>query len=276
VNYLNEHPENELFETKTQEVTVCFSDIQGFTTMTQQLGEKMIPLLQEYLSRMVAVIRRHGGVVNKFMGDGIMFIFGVPEREVAAVHAEEALRCCLEMQEALAKFNEERVPEGFPPLKMRCGVNTGTAYVGDAGPAEAREYTALGDTTNLAARLEPANKEFDTRILVTEATFLQTLNSFLFVPVGKLQVRGRKEGTMTYELVCRIDDGDDECRHRAEAMQAMILSYQQGVFDGCLKLIAQFESRFGENRICRVYRELCQRYQEQGAPGDFHGQVRIG
>jgi class 3 adenylate cyclase len=276
VNYLNLHPENELFETKSQEVTVCFSDIQGFTTMTQQLGEKMIPLLQEYLSRMVAVIRRHGGVVNKFMGDGIMFIFGVPEREVAAIHAEQALRCCLEMQEALAKFNEERVPEGFPPLKMRCGVNTGMAYVGDAGPAEAREYTALGDTTNLAARLEPANKEFETRILVTETTFLQTLNSFVFVPVGKLQVRGRKEGTMTYELVCRTDDGDEECRQRAEAMHAMILSYQQGVFDGCLKMIAQIEARFGESRICKVYRELCVRYSEEGAPGDFHGQVRIG
>jgi adenylate cyclase len=159
---------------------------------------------------------------------------------------------------------------------MRCGVNTGMAYVGDAGPAEAREYTALGDTTNLAARLEPANKEFETRILVTESTYLQTLNSFVFVPVGKLQVRGRKEGTMAYELVCRTDDGTDECRQRGEAVHAMILSYQQGVFDGCLKMIVAIEGRFGANRTCAVYRELCQRYLEDGAPADFHGQVKVG
>jgi adenylate cyclase len=276
VNYLNEHPENELFKTRTQEVTVCFSDIQGFTTLTQQLGERMIPLLQEYLSRMVVVIRRHGGVVNKFMGDGIMFIFGVPENNGTGHHAEQALHCCLEMNEALEQFNRERTPDGFPALRMRCGVNTGMAYVGDAGPVEAREYTALGDTTNLAARLEPANKEFDSRILVTESTFLQTLNSFVFVPVGKLQVRGRKEGTMTYELICRADQATDECRQRAEAMQAMILSYQQGVFDGCLKLIETVESRFGPNRACAIYRELCTRYLERGAPADFHGQVRVG
>jgi class 3 adenylate cyclase/CHASE2 domain-containing sensor protein len=274
VKYLTEHPEKDLFRPRMAELTVVFTDLQGFTTLSQELGEKTAPLISRYMSVMVEVIRRRGGVVNKFLGDGIMFFFGAPDPEPQ--HPEHAVNTVLEMHEALTKFNEEIKQEGYPELAMRCGVSTGNMVVGNAGPEDALDYTVLGDAVNLGARLEAANKACNTRVLVTERTYNLTRNLFLYIPVGKLKVRGRSEGSMTYEAVCRIDKATPDQKQLADAMQAMILAFTQGVFDGCMNMIGAIEKRFGENHSCRLYRELCRQYAEDGVPEGFDGEVFFG
>jgi class 3 adenylate cyclase len=272
VNFLGRHPERDLFEPKRQELTVCFSDLQGFTTLTQTLGEEMVPLLQSYLSAMVPVIRSRCGVVNKFMGDGIMFFFGAPDPDPD--HVPNAIRCTLEMQAALARFNEEMTAKGFPRLTMRCGINTGPAYVGDAGPDEAREYTALGDTTNVAARLESANKDCGTLILVSDAVRNKVASDqYFFRPVGRLKLRNRKGGVMTYELVGRADQVTDSDRAEAEMLQAMIGAYQAEAFGGCIQLLDKMDQAYGITKLRTRYRERCIEYLANGTPEGFEGQI---
>src|SRR5205085_9682518 len=202
------------------------------------------PLLQSYLSAMVPVIRSRCGVVNKFMGDGIMFFFGAPDPDPD--HVPNAIRCTLEMQAALARFNQEMTAKGFPKLTMRCGINTGPAYVGDAGPNEAREYTALGDTTNVAARLESANKDCGTLILVSDAVRNKVASDqYFFRPVGRLKLRNFGGCVMTYELVGRVDQASAQDRAEAEMMQATIIAYQNGTFGGCLPLLDKMDQAYG-------------------------------
>ncbi|MDB5322322.1 MAG: adenylate/guanylate cyclase with Chase sensor [Phycisphaerales bacterium] len=274
VTYLTEHSEKDLFRPRMAELTVVFTDLQGFTTLSQELGEKTAPLISRYMSVMVEVIRRRGGLVNKFLGDGIMFFFGAPMPD--PLHPEHAVNTVLEMHQALAKFNQVIREEGLPELAMRCGVSTGNMVVGNAGPEDARDYTVLGDAVNLGARLEAANKACNTRVLVTERTYNLTRNSFLYIPVGKLKVRGRSEGSMTYEAVCRIEEATAEQKQLADAMQAMILAFTQGVFDGCMNMVAAIEKRFGEHHSCRLYRQLCHQYAEDGVPEGFHGEIFFG
>lgn len=274
VEYLQEHSEKDLFSPRMTEMTVVFTDLQGFTTISQELGEKTAPLISRYMSVMVEVIRRRGGIVNKFLGDGIMFFFGAPE--VDPKHPENAVITVLEMHKALEKFNQEIKEEGYPELAMRCGVSTGNMVVGNAGPEDAKDYTVLGDAVNLGARLEAANKACNTRVLVTERTYNLTRNSFLYIPVGKLKVRGRSEGSMTYEAVCRIEEATAEQKQLADAMQAMILAFTQGVFDGCMNMVGAIEKRFGEHHSCRLYRQLCHQYTEDGVPEGFHGEIFFG
>jgi class 3 adenylate cyclase len=271
VDYLKKNPDHALFQTKKQKVTVCFSDIEGFTTMTEELKERMIPLLQGYLYRMVSVIRRNNGVVNKFMGDGIMFVFGVPEPK--GNPAESALQCVLEMQAELEAFNAENrktmEAEEFRELKMRCGVNTGDAYCGDAGPLDAREYTALGDTTNVAARLETANKEVGTRVLVSRTTVDEVAGSlFFFRPVGTIRLRNRRDPIEILELVSRAGEATAVQREHAELLGTMIANYCQQKFEFCRSFAEQIAGDprfsdaelFGKNVLCRVYRETCEAY----------------
>jgi class 3 adenylate cyclase/CHASE2 domain-containing sensor protein len=274
VEYLQEHSEKDLFSPRMTEMTVVFTDLQGFTTISQELGEKTAPLISRYMSVMVEVIRRRGGIVNKFLGDGIMFFFGAPETDPQ--HPENAVVTVLEMHQALEKFNKEIKEEGLPELAMRCGVSTGNMVVGNAGPEDAKDYTVLGDAVNLGARLEAANKACNTRVLVTERTYNLTRNSFLYIPVGKLKVRGRSEGSMTYEAVCRIEEATAEQKQLADAMQAMILAFTQGVFDGCMNMVGAIEKRFGEHHSCRLYRQLCHQYTEDGVPEGFHGEIFFG
>jgi class 3 adenylate cyclase/CHASE2 domain-containing sensor protein len=274
VKYLVDHSEKDLTRAQIKELTVVFTDLHGFTTLSQELGERTAPLISRYMSAMVEVIRRRGGYVNKFLGDGIMFFFGAPEPD--ANHPEHSVETVLEMHQALEKFNQVIKAEGYPALEMRCGVSTGNMVVGNAGPEDALDYTVLGDAVNLGARLEAANKACNTRVLVTERTYDLTRNKFLYIPVGKLKVRGRSEGSMTYEAVCRIQDATPEQKQLADAMQAMILAFTQGVFDGCLNMVTAIEKKFGENHSCRLYGELCRQYAQEGVPEGFLGEIFFG
>jgi adenylate cyclase len=212
--------------------------------------------------------------VNKFLGDGIMFFFGAPEPDPR--HPEHAVNTVLEMQHELARFNETLKAEGLPQLAMRCGVSTGNMVAGQAGPEDSREYTVLGDAVNLGARLEGANKACGTRILVTERTYNLTRNSFLYLPVGKLRVRGRSEGSMTYEPICRAEEATEEQRQLADALQGMVLAFTQGVFEGCMNMVEAIEKKFGHQHSCHLYRELCRQYKEDGVPENFKGEVFFG
>jgi len=179
-------------------ITVLFCDIRGFSSMPEQMPPgKVVQLLNEYFEQMVEVIFRNNGTPDKFIGDGIMVIFGAPEDD--PYQEERALKTAIEMQRELRRLRKKWEGEGLS-IRVGIGINSGPAIVGNIGSSRRMEYTAIGDTVNLASRLETATKDLGVGILISEYTYNAVRGSFPFRNTGSVHVRGRSETGQTYSV----------------------------------------------------------------------------
>jgi adenylate cyclase len=179
-------------------ISVLFCDIRGFTSISENLPpEKVVELLNDYFESMVEIVFRHKGMLDKFMGDGMMVIFGAPEED--PYQEENALKTAIEMQAELQKLSDRWRPEGLD-LRIGIGINSGPAIVGNIGSSQRMEYTAIGDTVNLASRLETATKELGVGILLSEYTYHAVRGSFRFKNMGPVHIRGRNDPVLTYSV----------------------------------------------------------------------------
>jgi adenylate cyclase len=182
---------------KTQ--TLLFSDIEGFTTISESMeAEQLVGFLNEYLGAMAEELSVNGGILDKYLGDGIMAFWGEPFTENQAL---QACRTALAMHARLHAKSAEWLDRGLPELRMRIGIATGEVVVGNIGSDQARNYTCIGDTVNLSSRLEGVNKIYGTRIIIDETSRVLAGDGIVVRELDTVQVMGRREGTSIYELI---------------------------------------------------------------------------
>jgi adenylate cyclase len=180
-------------------MTVLFSDIRGFTTLSEKgTPEDVVKQLNELFTRMVAVVFDHRGTVDKFVGDMIMALYGAPLDDED--HAEHAVQTALAMIKTLEQMNEEWARDGKPQLGIGIGINTGDMIAGNVGSETIMSYTVIGDAVNLGARLESLNKDYGTRIIISEATRERLKGRYDIHPLGDVIVKGKSLPVAIFEV----------------------------------------------------------------------------
>jgi adenylate cyclase len=216
-----EGPEAPLLDSEAREVTVVLSDLRGFSAITETYtAREVMDMLNRYFNHMCRIIYRYGGTVDKFIGDSIMALFGVPAARPTEV--ELAVCCAVEMQIAMDAFNKENEALGMPNLYMGIGVNTGEVVAGKIGSFFHSEYTVIGDEVNLASRIE--GYSLRGQILISHNTYSRIKNLVTVRDPVKVSVKGKREPLLVYELVTvgepynlTVPDREDRKSIRVEA-----------------------------------------------------------
>lgn len=215
------HPDNLKLGGRKEHMSVFFSDIRGFTTISEKLApERLSELLNYYLTPMTDLVFENNGTLDKYMGDAIMAFFGAPIP--SNHHAEDACRCALANIARLKVLNVELEKMGLPQLDIGIGVNTGDMSVGNMGSQTVRNYTVMGDAVNLGSRIEGINKQYGTQIIISEFTEKELGNSFVRREIDWVVVKGRKKPVKIFEL---ISEGEPEAQRR-ENLEHFRLGYE--------------------------------------------------
>lgn len=185
------------------DATVMFSDIRGFTAMSEKMKpEEVLSFLNTYLEKMIEVIVKHGGIIDKFMGDGILAIFGVPLRTDS--HSGQAFLAAMDMKNALKELNKTREESGLLPIRIGIGLHSGQVIAGNIGNSHKTEYTIIGDTVNLASRIEGLTKVYNTSLLISDSTFSllpdEMKENLSMESIPDVIVRGKSETVQLYKL----------------------------------------------------------------------------
>ncbi len=201
VDKIMANPEMLLMGGDKKEVTVFFSDIKGFSSFSEKLGtpERLIALINEYLGAMSDVVLEYGGYISKYEGDAIMAFWGAPTDDPK--HAETAIKCVWAMNQRLQTLNADLAKRSMPNLFTRFGLNTGLVTVGNVGSEKKKSYTAMGDSINLGSRLEGANKEYGTAIMMSEFTYAKVQGLYPVRELDMLRVVGKEQPVRVYELL---------------------------------------------------------------------------
>ena len=198
-NQLLEHPDRAELGGKRREMSVLFSDIRGFTTVTEKGNpEELVAQLNEYFSRMVDIVFRHQGTVDKFVGDMVMALFGAPLDD--PLHADHAVASAVDMVRELGDLNRKWATEGRAQLDIGVGINSGDMIAGNIGSSSIMSYTVIGDNVNLGSRLESLNKDYKTRIIISDATRARLSGAYDIRPLGDVVVKGKTKPVAIFEL----------------------------------------------------------------------------
>lgn len=181
-------------------VTVLFSDIRGFTSMSEKMSaEDVTKILNEYFTEMEPIITKYNGVINKFIGDAVMAIFGEPIQDLN--HPVNAVRCAYEMLQKVAYLREKWLMEGKPKIEIGIGICTGEVFIGNIGSEARMEYTVIGDTVNLASRIESFNKVYKTNLLVSSSTYSYISDVADVIKINEVKIRGKAQKMNIYEVL---------------------------------------------------------------------------
>ncbi|MCX6020312.1 MAG: adenylate/guanylate cyclase domain-containing response regulator [Chloroflexi bacterium] len=257
------------FGGEKRELTVLFSDLRGFSALAEALDpEILVEFLSDYLGAMTDIIFDYGGLLDKFIGDGIMAIWGAPYP--SEDHAMKACEAALEMAERLKQLRATWAEPGLQSLEMGIGINTGTMIVGNLGTRRRFTYTAVGDHVNLGARLEQLNKRYGTRILVSEYTRAQLGGGFLLRELDTVRVRGRRQPVGVSELVGLRNELPSSGGFEEDFGRALE-AYRSGTWDLALRLFTRLQGvRPGDGPL-QLYTRRCRYLLDHPPAPDWDG-----
>jgi adenylate cyclase len=257
-------------------ISVLFTDLKNFTGFSESVSPDLLSrVITEYLNAMVEIVFKHGGTVDKFIGDAIMAFWNAPLD--VPDHAYRACAAALEMQARLAKLGDKWEAEGLPRHFMRVGINTGPVSVGNMGTSQRFSYTALGDTVNLGARLEPLNNEYGTSVCISQATFDEAggREKFLVRFLDLVAVKGKTEPVPVYELIGKSEDAVlyEQYRPILEPYHRAMVLYQARQFDQAYTLFhrAMEATGNGPDAPSAVYVERCEELSKAPPVSDWDG-----
>ena len=235
----------------TKEISVLFADICNFTPLCERLpAYETERVLNQFFSRMIEVVFRYDGTLDKLMGDCVMAFFNDPDEQPD--HAERACRVALEMVRAL-----EGVEMGGVALRVGVGINTGNAVVGNLGAPQFYDYTAIGDTVNLASRLQGLTRDFGVDIVVGEATYRAARKHFLFRCLGVTSVKGRQKATKVYQLLAPLEEADTTLHSLVSDYERALSAFQNGQVREALCAFEALSHRFPNDTPTRLMLQRC-------------------
>lgn len=275
VDELIAHPEKLKLGGERKELTVLFSDIEGFTTISEKMpSEDLVSLLNEYFSEMTEIILSNNGTLDKFFGDAIVAFWGAPLPQ-----DDHALRACLsalEMQQTLARIRERWKQEGKPMLHARIGINTGEIVVGNMGGRGKYDYTVIGDGVNIASRLEGANKVYRTGIMVSESTYNFVRHKIIGRELDLIAVKGRSEPLRTFELLQRLDQEIDPTLERfLELYSAGLSHYRSRRWDEAIEKFRAALDLRPNDYPTHLHLERTEYFRVNPPPPDWNGVVEL-
>lgn len=246
-----------------REISILFSDIRGFTSMSEKLSpEDLVQVLNEYLNPMTQIVLEEKGTLDKYIGDAIMAIYNAPLD--VADHADHACRSALKMMVKLAELNRLFIERGIVAIDIGIGINTGDAVVGNMGAAMRFDYTAIGDNVNLASRLEGLNKLYGTHIIVSESTRLLAGNYLPFREIDLVAVKGKRQPVPIYELMVAADS-----ELRDSFVQALGM-YRNREFVSALPMFGDLCNQ-KQDHVSSIYVERCREFIASPPPAKWDG-----
>ena len=243
---------------KSAMATVLFSDIRGFTTLTEELGPQgTVALLNEYFTIMVECIQREGGMLDKFIGDAIMAAFGMPLPK--GDDEDHAVRAAIAMLRDLAQFNQERVNHGLKPVDMGIGLNTDTVVSGNIGSPKRMDFTLIGDGVNLASRLESACKQYHAKILISEYTYKRLKGTYRIREVDRVVVKGKTEPVGVLEVLDHYTEEDfPSIMEVVNYFGDGVKCYREQKLDKAVNFFKKVLSLHPGDELSRMYIQRCE------------------
>jgi adenylate cyclase len=261
VEKLQKNPELLVLGGESRELSIMFTDVRGFTTISEHYGKDvqgLTKIMNRYMTAMTKKILENNGTLDKYIGDAQMAFWNAPVDEPN--HAKKAVKTALEMMESLDEFNKEITAEGVPAFGMGLGINTGTVVVGNMGSDQRFDYTCLGDSVNLASRLEGQSKPYGVRMVLGPDTALQVKDEYPVVELDCIAVKGKTEGVHIFTLA------KSNWKHE---------EYLDAYYKGDWKKALEFAKKLAEenNSLKQYYKNMIERL-EKGVPSDWDGTYR--
>jgi adenylate cyclase len=273
VNELVSNPDKAKLGGDRRELTVFFSDIASFTTISEQYHAKpegLVALLNEFLDEMTRIVLKYEGTLDKYEGDAIMAFWGAPLPQ-----KDHALRTCLaalDMQKRLEVLRPKWIKEGKPPLSVRMGINTGIVIVGNMGGRDRFDYTVIGDSVNLASRLEGANKQYKSNIMISDFTYTHVKSKVIVRELDLIQVKGKTEPVKVYELLGTAEmEMTENQRQALEMYHEGLKLYRSRKWEEAIAYMQQAYSLDENCYVAQIYTERANLYQITPPPAEWNG-----
>lgn len=269
VEEMSRNPESYSMEGRKAELTVLFSDVRGFTTISEGLSpENLVRLMNIYLTAMTELLRKNRGTVDKYIGDAVMAFWGAPVTD--ADHARHAVITAMEMQAALPAVNRTLAQHGWPELHIGVGVNTGEMTVGDMGSTVRQAYTVMGDAVNLGSRLEGITKQYGVGILVGETT-RKAIKDIVFREVDRVQVKGKEEPVAIYEPLGLEGDVGKAVLEEVKLWNQALRSYRAQDWDQAEVALLNLSRMAPERGLYGKYMERVAHLRKEPPEADWKG-----